>query len=227
MYKFNEKTVRQVLTETGVDASLHDEAWASLKAGYKKAHSLKCMFASLTAPAVVAVALLFTKWEDENLPRWASWYDNDASINGDEFQWVNGEALPVSLDKNDPHALASCYWAPGHHPRSYWARWKWAGLRNRGKRTYQQDAPNPPAGETTSWGAEDIDRGPPTRTGWQVRNLGPYWQMCAVLPWKYGRYHEPNWGWKVDLWRLRYITNKYSRVMAVGVNLKLRKPKED
>lgn len=225
MHKFNEKTVRAVLTSTGVPGELHDQAWASLSAGYNKAHSLKCLFANLTAPVVVALALLFTKWEDENLPAWASWYDNDASINGDEFQWVNGEALPVSLDKNDAHALANCYWAPGHHPRSYWARWKWAGLRNRGKRSYEQPEQILPIEDLRAWGQVGITRGKPTVTGWQVQELHGYWQMSGVHPWRFGRFHEPNWGWKVGLWRLRYITNKHSRVMAVGVNLKLRKPK--
>lgn len=222
--KFNEATVRRVLTEVGVPASRHAEAWSSLRAGYKRAHGWP-LLANLLAPVVVPIALLFTKWEDERLPRWARAWDNDASINGDEFRWVDGKALPVSLSPDDQEAIASCYWAPGHHPRSYWARFVWLALRNRGKWAYQKEVPFPPEQEPELWGTPGITRGLPTVTGWQVRCLGGYWQMNAVLPWKFGRYHEPNWGWKVGLWRLRVLTNGYSRVMCVGVNLKLRKPR--
>lgn len=221
--KFNEKNVRAILAECEVPDTMHDEAWSSLSAGYKKAHSWKCLFANLTAPVVVAVALLFTKWGDESLPSWASWYDNDASINGDVR--AGDKFLPISLDKDDALALASCYWAPGHHPRSYWARWKWAGLRNRGKRSYEQPEAILPLDPVREWGQGDIARGKPTVTGWRVRELHGYWQMSGVHPWRFGRYHEPNWGWKVGLWRLRYSTNNHSMVMACGINLKLRKPK--
>lgn len=56
----------------------------------------------LTAPIVVPVALLFTKREDNYLPKLFTWWDNDASINGDgwavlrEGKWVHvqGNELP-------------------------------------------------------------------------------------------------------------------------------------
>ncbi len=37
---------------------------------------------------------------------------------------------PVPLE-DTPEARALCYWAPGHHPRSFYARWRWLGTRNR------------------------------------------------------------------------------------------------
>ena len=60
---------------------------------------------------IVPIALAFCKKEDEHLPRWASWFDeNDYGINGDDG-WKN-EHFPNG--KN----------------RTYWARLRWL-YRNR------------------------------------------------------------------------------------------------
>ena len=37
----------------------------------------------------------------------------------------------MPLDKDSKEAIDMCYYAPGHHPRSFYARWVWLGLRNR------------------------------------------------------------------------------------------------
>ena len=72
----------------------------------------------MLAPIVVPVALLFTKWEDNRLPRLFWMWDNDVSINGDRQEdW--------SLDFKDDAYYAK---AP---PRSFWARYVWLGWRNR------------------------------------------------------------------------------------------------
>jgi hypothetical protein len=81
----------------------------------------------LVSPIVVPFILLFTKWEAEELPFLDSIWGNDVSINGDRR--FHGGLVP--LDKNSQEAIDACYWAPGHHPRSFYARWVWLGLRNR------------------------------------------------------------------------------------------------
>lgn len=90
----------------------------------------------LLSPIIVAIALLFTKWENDKLPKLFWMWDNDASINGDVRtddpadgnQGWNLKTVPV---ENIPEAVDMCYWAKGHHPRSFYARWVWLGLRNR------------------------------------------------------------------------------------------------
>jgi hypothetical protein len=77
------------------------------------------------------VALLFTRWEDDRLPRLFRWWDNDVTINGDRgIGWVDGKPI-VPLD-DTPEARALAFYVDGkHHPRSFYARWVWLGLRNR------------------------------------------------------------------------------------------------
>lgn len=92
--------------------------------------------ADLLAPVVTPFALLFTGWEADRLPKLFRWWDNDVSLNGDVRQqglWAL-EFVPIA---DTPEARAMCYWAPGHHPRSFYARWIWIGLRNRASRLAQ------------------------------------------------------------------------------------------
>ncbi len=44
----------------------------------------------LLAPVVVFFALLQTRPEDNALPRWARWWDNDVSISGDGYAVLRG-----------------------------------------------------------------------------------------------------------------------------------------
>ena len=99
--------------------------------------SLFVIIPDILAPIIVPIALLFTKWEDEKLPKLFALWDNDASINGDKRtddpnDGRNGWNLKfVPLEKDSEEAINMCYWAQGHHPRSFYARWVWLGLRNR------------------------------------------------------------------------------------------------
>lgn len=80
--------------------------------------SLLILIPGFLAPVVVPVALLFTKWEDDQLPALFKWWDNDVSINGDHKEdWA--------LDNK-----SNAYYADAP-PRSFWARYVWLGWRNR------------------------------------------------------------------------------------------------
>lgn len=83
----------------------------------------------LTAPIVVPIALIFTKWEAERLPGLFRMWDNEVNLNGDIGSPTGPGRVP--LDKDNEWAIKHCYWARGHHPRSRWARYVWIGLRNR------------------------------------------------------------------------------------------------
>jgi hypothetical protein len=144
------------------------EAWAK---------NLLAIVPDLLAPVAVPVALLFTRWGDEHLPRWAWWWDNDASINGDvrtddPTDGLGGWALkPVPLARGSLQARAMCYWAPGHHPRSFYARWVWLGLRNRAS-ALSQALGSTATGPATFWNG-------PT---WTITRVADDWRFYELLP---------------------------------------------
>jgi hypothetical protein len=116
--------------------------------------NLLTIIPDLLAPVVVPVALLFTKWEDEKLPKLFKWWDNDVTINGDRSNvWVDGK--PVIPLEDTPEARALAFWVDGkHHPRSFYARWVWMGLRNRASMLSQMLGDKDPAymqGHTVLW----------------------------------------------------------------------------
>lgn len=96
------------------------------------------------APLVVGVALLFTRWESERLPSlfWIWDIDKPCTINGDvrtddPNDGLGGWSLKAVPLEDTPEARSMCYWASGH-PRSFYARWVWLGLRNRASRLAQK-----------------------------------------------------------------------------------------
>ena len=109
-----------------------------------KAADNKVRFYDLSAPIVMAVVLPFVKREADRLPSLFSAWDNNVSLNGDGCGWQNPETgewfdlrtglIPHGaplVSHSDPACGGDCYYAPGHHPRSFWARYVWVGLRNR------------------------------------------------------------------------------------------------
>lgn len=145
------------------------EAWAK---------NVLTIIPDLLAPVVVPFALLFTKWEDEHLPRLFWWWDNDASINGDKRTDDPNDGLggwtlkPVPLERDSAEAIAMCYWAPGHHPRSFYARWVWIGLRNRAS-ALSQALGTDATGQTTVWSGS-------TWTIHQVEDKYRYYELLPV-----------------------------------------------
>ena len=109
-----------------------------------KAADNKVRFYDLSAPIVMAVVLPFVKREADRLPRLFSAWDNNVSLNGDGCGWQNPETgewfdlrtglIPHGaplVSHSDPAYGGDCYYARGHHPRSFRARYAWVGLRNR------------------------------------------------------------------------------------------------
>lgn len=98
----------------------------------------------LTAPIVMLLVLPFVKREADRLPRLFSAWDNNVSLNGDGYGWQDpgtGEWFDIRVkpapagvplvSHSDPAYGGDCYYARGHHPRSFRARYAWVGLRNR------------------------------------------------------------------------------------------------
>lgn len=104
----------------------------------------KVRFYDLSAPIVMLLVLPFVKREANQLPKLFSAWDNNVSLNGDGYGWQDPETgewfdirvkpaptgVPL-VSHSDPAYGGDCYYALGHHPRSFRARYAWVGLRNR------------------------------------------------------------------------------------------------
>jgi hypothetical protein len=142
----------------------------------------------LLAPIVVPVALLFTKWEDNNLPKLFWWWDNDVSINGDEIDRNGGNAWALDYKENAYYAKAP--------PRSFWARYVWLGWRNRASALserlgYRYEKYEFVAREII--GSPDVSR---TNPGWKFVYSGPICQLMVVIPLGSKLCYRFNWGYK-------------------------------
>lgn len=104
----------------------------------------------LSAPLVMLLVLPFVPREADFLPPAFRHWDNDVSMNGDgEAILRNGSWLTAGHDISweaynaavahgerayryaDPAYEGDAYYARGHRPRSFWARYVWLGWRNR------------------------------------------------------------------------------------------------
>ena len=104
----------------------------------------------LSAPVVMLCVLPFVKREADRLPKAFAKWDNNVSLNGDgEAVFIDGKFLTAGhgiswedynaalargayrYTYDDPLYDGDAYYAKGHHPRSFWARYVWVGLRNR------------------------------------------------------------------------------------------------
>jgi len=97
----------------------------------------------IRAPFVLFLPLLRLPREADDLPDSLAYWRNNVSINGDGWGWFNNETgqwVQCSAEKEPPGVTAvrygdpayggDAYYAPGHHPRSWYARWVWLALRN-------------------------------------------------------------------------------------------------
>lgn len=161
------------LDKAGVPEHMHAQALECLKRAKRKA--ILPAVAGLFAPIVVLFLILTRqlKWEDNNVPKWAWWYDNNISINGDgwgmlypdgrcvnrvDMEVVNrGEA--IALHYGDPRYTGDAYYSEGNHPRSWRARWTWLGFRNRASALAMHQGEQIDLKETPQWwGMENPNR---------------------------------------------------------------------
>lgn len=121
-----------------------------------------CLIPNFTAPVVVPIALMFTKYEDDSLPKIFSWWNNDVGISGDQPEGTE------------------TYYAPGYDRRSFVARFIWLGLRNRASRlalvmghTYQPGEYD----DSEDWGDPKTGR---DHEGWALNRRGPVYQLYYI-----------------------------------------------
>lgn len=176
----------------------------------------------LTAPIVVPVALLFTPRDAERLPRIFEWWDNDVSINGDGWavlrdgNWVQvqGNELPGerAIPYGHPDYTGDAYYCKGHHPRSFYARWVWLGLRNRASRLSQiLGYAHAPEAYAARWSGGDIA----AHDGWHITRVNDkfrYYEELRLGP-VYLRLH---YGYKVP----KIQGRPAAQLVAIGFSLR-------
>lgn len=137
---------------------------------------IRMLPADLAAPLVVPLALLKTPWTADKLPSWAWMWDNDVSINGDGREEQDGTLMSYS----DPRYKGDAYYAEGYHPRSFYARWVWLGLRNRASALAEYlSIPITEAMDVDRqhWGDIATDR---DHEGWFLQRAGDVYQLYIV-----------------------------------------------
>lgn len=142
----------------------------------------------LLAPIVVPIALLFTKFEDNELPALFKWWDNDISINGDGIDSEGDNAWALDYKKNAYYAKAV--------PRSFWARYVWLGWRNRASRLGAELGylyKDKEFSERSTLGDPLVGRDKP---GWKFVYSGPICQLMVVIPLGSKLCYRFNWGYK-------------------------------
>lgn len=162
---------------------------------------LAVLLPDLLAPIVVPIALLFTKREDDHLPKLFSWWDNDVSINGDrEEYWASDYT-------------GTTYYAKAH-PRSFWARFVWLGFRNRASRLSQMLGYTHKEGDTREqFGDPKTGR---DHEGWALNRAGDVYQVYLVK--KLGPLCvRINYGYKV--WGILGDGRKTANVVNISFSL--------
>jgi hypothetical protein len=94
------------------------------------------------APFVLLIPLMRLPREADDLPDSLAYWRNNVGINGDGYGWcdADGRWHQCAVEKEPPDVTAvrygdpdyggDAYYAPGHHPRSWYARWIWLAWRN-------------------------------------------------------------------------------------------------
>lgn len=146
---------------------------------------LKQLPYDLSAPIVMLLVLPFVSRNADKLPALFSAWDNNISINGDRPEYL------------DPNYTGDAYYAPGHHPRSFWARYVWLGWRNRASAFLTRYAVQPKEPITLVAGDADASR---SKIGFFVLRSGDLWQCKEFSP--FGPFVKiKNVGYKLDVAR--------------------------
>ncbi|THJ32413.1 hypothetical protein E8K88_11985 [Lampropedia aestuarii] len=169
------------------------------------------------APAIVPIGLLFTKWEDEKLPKLFRLWDNDVSINGD-LREPDGALSQVQSNKDDrivyDAIVARNYWAKGQHPRSFWSRYVWLGWRNRASWLAMKLGKRFVEASFQQWGDPATGNGHPGRT---INEHDGAYQLYIVR--KFGPFQfRFNWGFKI--WGGASLGRTYAPVVNTSFSLK-------
>lgn len=165
----------------------------------------------MLAPIVMLFVLPFVKREADYLPKVFWFWDNNISINGDgwakqspdgTWETIRVRGVPNCVPYGHESYTGDAYYAKGHHPRSFWARYVWLGWRNRASKLAEKlgvvVTPELNA-DRQKWGTEGVNRmaGPTAVRGWSLFRMGSHYQLYAVYDLAFTLCFRFNWGFKV------------------------------
>lgn len=184
------------LREAGVPEHLWQEAKGCFELAKQRNKDFEREVGKFAWKAMVKMPWLLyctdqVKWEDNFLPPKYWRYDNNVSMNGDQWGMIlpdgthtgdfsrervdSGECIPIEY--TDPAFEGDCYYAKGHHPRSKFARMIWLGFRNRASKYAQY------LGEVVDMNEPLVQYGPNQSReveGFNFKRQGNLWQFTQT-----------------------------------------------
>ena len=219
--------------QIGLPADVEAEAIACFDDARKRQR--KTWWYDASAPLVTFIALMFTPRDANKLPKWASRWDNNVSLNGDG-EWIERDGKQLTLGHDvpwdavqpgevvhrydDPAYTGRAYYAKAH-PRSFWARWVWVGWRNRASKL-SLDMGEYVNARPTVYFAEPAELASRSRDGYYLLRHGNLYQ------WRQHKRHGPivlsrNLGFKLEHVRYSAAGQGMASAVAIGFSFKQRK----
>ena len=224
----------RVLKELAALPDLTDGDRAAAEACFRAAKDAddRTWLYDLSAPIVMLLVLPFVKREADHLPKAFAKWDNNVSLNGDGEGWCDGdgtwydtrvrpapEGVPV-MSHSDPRYGGDCYYARGHHPRSFWARYVWVGLRNRASQLSKDLGEPVTERPVCISGNPDIHRNGPY--GHFLLKSGNCYHYKSINRW-HGLALIRSYGYKLEIVRNSQDGTGLAAAVAIGRSLKRRK----
>jgi len=183
----------------------------------------------LSAPLVMLLVLPWIKRSADKLPKLFRNWDNDVSMNGDGWGWQDSDGTwydtrikpapdgALLVSHSDPAYGGDCYYAKGHHPRSFWARYIWLGWRNRA--SLMSLELGEPVAETPTLisGSMAIHRGGPY--GHFLLKHGDCYHYKSIQKW-HGFALIRSYGYKLEI--AYHMGRDTAAAVAIGRSLKRR-----
>ena len=230
----------RVLKELAALPDLTDGDRAAAEACFRAAKDAddRTWLYDLSAPIVMLLVLPFVRRSADKLPSLFRRWDNNVSLNGDgEAVFIDGKFLTAGhgitwedynaalargayrYTYDDPLYHGDAYYAEGHHPRSFWARYVWVGLRNRASQLSVEMGEDVHERPTVLSGAVGIGASTEGHFLLHSGDLYHYKSVRKVGPFALIR----SYGYKLEIVRNSQDGTGLAAAVAIGRSLKLRK----
>lgn len=231
----------RVLKELAALPDLTDGDRAAVEECFRaaKAADNKTWLYDLSAPIVMLLVLPFVRRSADKLPSLFRRWDNNVSLNGDgEAVFIDGKFLTAGhgISWEDYNAALArgayrytyddqlyggdAYYAEGHHPRSFWARYVWVGLRNRASQLSVEYGVEVAERPVCISGNPDIHRNGPY--GQFLLKSGNCYHYKSINRW-HGLALIRSYGYKLEIVRNSQDGTGLAAAVAIGRSLKRRK----
>lgn len=231
----------RVLKELAALPDLTDGDRAAVEACFRAAKDAddRTWLYDLSAPIVMLLVLPFVRRSADKLPSLFRRWDNNVSLNGDgEAVFIDGKFLTAGhgitwedynaalargayrYTYDDPLYHGDAYYAKGHHPRSWWARWVWVGWRNRASQLSVDLGRDVAARPLCISGNPDIHRNGPY--GHFLLKSGNCYHYKSINRW-HGLALIRSYGYKLEIVRNSQDGTGLAAAVAIGRSWKRRK----